>query len=347
MSYKKEAHLISLFNSWSSKYANNIILLPESGSYREYYRIESDSHSAVGVLNNDKKENTAFIGLTKHFIKAGLSVPKVYKEDLSNNAYLIEDLGDTSLFSYISSIKNTENHLQKTIAIYKLIIDELTKFQILANKNLDYSICYPRPAFDKQSMMWDLNYFKYYFLKLAKVPFDEQNLEDDFNNFSDYLLECDSNFFLYRDFQSANIMLYNNKPYFIDYQGGRRGALQYDIASLLFDSKANIPHNIRDILLNYYIDVIRELYPINVDRFIHFFYGFVLIRIMQAMGAYGFRGLYEKKKHFLYSIPYAIGHLKSVLEIIDLSVFNNGCKTLINTLSLLVEADHIRRLTAE
>ena len=184
----------------------------------------------------------------------------------------------------------------------------------MAGKGINYDYCYPRAAFDKQSMMWDLNYFKYYFLKLAKIPFDEQALEDDFQNFSDYLLTAENDFFMFRDFQSRNIMLHDNQVSFIDYQGGRKGALQYDLASLLYDAKADMPQSVRNELLEFYLDELDKYQKVDRSEFKAYFTGYVLIRIMQAMGAYGFRGFYEKKEHFLKSIPFALDNLKIVLE---------------------------------
>ncbi len=169
-------------------------------------------------------------------------------------------------------------------------------------------------------MLWDLSYFKYYFLKLARIHFDEQLLEDDFQRFTEYLLSADSNHFMYRDFQSRNIMLKNGGVYFIDYQGGRKGALQYDLASLLYDGKADIPQQTRNELFEYYLDQLEKILPVDRYEFKRFFRGFVIIRIMQAMGAYGFRGFYEKKEHFLKSIPFALDNLDYLLQRLDLPV---------------------------
>ncbi|MEI6854056.1 MAG: phosphotransferase, partial [Bacteroidota bacterium] len=231
---------------------SNIDELAASGSSRKYYRLSSAHHQAIAAYNNDRKENQAFISFTRHFEKHHLPVPTVWQEDLENNLYLLNDLGDETLFSYLEKHRK-EGFSEKTISLYKDVLDELLRFQTEASADMDYSVCYPRDKFDKQSMMWDLNYFKYYFLKLAHINFDEQKLEDDFNVFAEYLLQADSHYFLYRDFQSRNIMIHEGKLFFIDYQGGRRGALQYDVASLLYDAKADIPQETREQLLDYYI----------------------------------------------------------------------------------------------
>ncbi len=340
--------LITLFEHWSKEKAVNIEPLSklESASYREYYRVTGKNKKAIGVFNADKKENIAFLSFTKHFIEKGICVPQIYAQDIKKNIYLIQDLGDATLFSYLTKIRKDKDFSYKLVALYKKIIEELVQFQIFASKDIDYSVCYPRSRFDKQSMMWDLNYFKYYFLKLAKIPFDEQDLEDDFNTFSDYLLQADCNFFMYRDFQSRNIMIYNNLPYFVDYQGGRKGALQYDLASLLFDAKADIPQNIREQLLKHYIKVVGKIIDINKNDFIQYFYAYALIRIMQALGAFGFRGLYEKKQHFLQSIPYAI---KNIELIINKKPVNIKISALLDVLQQLTkskfsENDKIRNL---
>jgi len=309
----------TLFESHFMEPPRSIDELASSGSNRKYFRLSTKDHKALAAYNADNKENNAFIVFSLHFKKHKLPVPEIVAVDLDNNIYLIEDLGDETLFSYLESHRQ-EGFSEDTIALYKNVLDDLLRFQIDASRDLDYSVCYPRSAFDKQSMMWDLNYFKYYFLKLAQISFDEQKLEDDFNVFADYLLQADSGYFLYRDFQSRNIMISNNKLYYIDYQGGRKGASHYDVASLLYDAKAAIPQKVRETLLDYYIEKLGQKIEINEIEFRKHFYGFVLIRIMQAMGAYGFRGYYEKKSHFLKSIPYAVANLKWITENIQLPV---------------------------
>jgi aminoglycoside/choline kinase family phosphotransferase len=227
----------------------------------------------------------------------------------------LQDLGDVTLFGLIEEKrKSTHDFPIETVKIYQEVIRWLSEFQVKGSSFIDYNLCYPRAAFDRQSMMWDLNYFKYYFLKLAKVSFDEQKLEDDFESLADFLLRADGSYFMYRDFQSRNIMLFEGKSWFIDYQGGRKGPLQYDIASLLYDAKAAIPEQLREELLNNYLDALETQIPVDRKEFVRFYYGFALIRILQALGAYGFRGYYENKPHFLKSIPFAIQNLKMLLD---------------------------------
>jgi aminoglycoside/choline kinase family phosphotransferase len=310
---KIKDQLISLFESHFKEEVTFFEQLPASGSYREYARMKSAGYQVIGAHNQDIKENQAFLEFSAHFRNKNIPVPHIYTVNTEMDCYLQEDLGNTTLFDFISQTRETEGFSSKIVDEYKKVLRELPRIQLVAGKDIDYTVCYPREAFDKQSMMWDLNYFKYYFLKLAKIPFDEQALEDDFQNFSDYLLAVDNNAFLYRDFQSRNVMLKDDKVYFIDYQGGRKGALQYDLASLLYDAKANIPEAEREELLEFYLDELNQYKHTDREKFKSLFGGYVLIRIMQAMGAYGFRGFYEKKEHFLKSIPFALKNMETLL----------------------------------
>ncbi len=307
-----------LFTRYFSESATTEKKLAQSGSSREYYRLSNKQNVAIATINADRQENEAFVLLSNHFLSHNLAVPQILIEDLDKNSYLQTDLGDTTLYELIKN-KNYKFD-DELVNYYKKTLQELPKFQITAAKNLDFSICYPRHSFDAQSMQWDLSYFKYYFLKLADIPFNEQDLESDFQNFITFLLEADFEYFLYRDLQSRNIMIHQENVYFIDYQGGRKGALQYDLASLLYDAKANIPQNLRTQLVDYYIKEAQKLTPLDRDEFLKYYPSFVLIRIMQAMGAYGYRGFFERKEHFLQSIPPAIENLKYILENYDFPV---------------------------
>ena len=295
-------------------------MLPHSGSYREYVRLRAGELTAIGTYNADVKENRAFLSFSRQFRASGIPVPAIYAQSKDTQIYLQEDLGSLTLFDFLAETRIQEGFSRTITEEYKKVLEILPAIQVTAGRQIDFSVCYPRAAFDQQSMMWDLSYFKYYFLKLARIPFDEQLLEDDFQKFAAYLLSADSNYFLYRDFQSRNVMLKDGKVWFIDYQGGRKGALQYDLASLLYDGKADIPQGVRDELFGFYLDELEKIIPVDRYEFMRFFKGFVLIRIMQAMGAYGFRGFYEKKEHFLKSIPFALDNLESILRKLDLPV---------------------------
>lgn len=311
----EEQALLKLYRGYASHDAAGIEQLPGSGSYRRYYRIKTSGGPVIGVYNEDRKENEAFFSFTRHFFDLGLPVPEILAVSTKDPVYLLSDLGDMTLFGSLSASRPYPADIPcEILNLYKKVISCLPKFQITAGKTLNYSKCYPRPAFDRQSMMWDLNYFKYYFLKLAKIQFDEQSLEDDFITLTDFLLTADADYFMYRDFQSRNIMLVDSEPWFIDYQGGRKGPLQYDIASLLYDAKAAIPVHMRQELLSLYITELTKYIRVDRDQFVNLYYGFVLIRILQAMGAYGFRGYYENKPHFLQSIPFAVHNLEYILS---------------------------------
>jgi len=333
--------LKKLYTKWCGASVDKIEELPAHGSYRKYYRLYSGNQTAIGAHNEDKAENKAFLTFSQQFRTAGMPVPEIYAADTEYDIYLQQDLGDETLFSYLSDIRQKEGFSEKLVSVYEDVVKILPCFQIVAGKTIDYSVCYPRHSFDKQSMMWDLNYFKYYFLKLTQIPFDEQKLEDDFQKFTDFLLSAERDFFLYRDFQSRNIMLMDDKPYFIDYQGGRKGALQYDLASLLYDAKADIPQDIRDTLLEKYFAAASPLTKTDKKSFLEHYYGYVFIRIMQALGAYGFRGFYEQKAHFLKSVPYAIQNLENLLHKVKLPV---DIPELTDAWSKLVRSTKLRQL---
>jgi len=338
---KVEKQLAELFKSWNGEDPTKIEKMPAHGSYRTYYRLYGKDKTAIGAHNADKAENVAFLSFSKHFFDSGFPVPEIFGEDTESDTYLEQDLGDETLFSFLSNEREKHGFSDNIVKVYEKVIENLPRFQIEAAKDLDYSVCYPRASFDKQSMMWDLNYFKYYFLKLSKIPFDEQKLEDDFQLFSDFLLRAGQNYFLYRDFQSRNVMLQNGEPYFIDYQGGRKGALQYDIASLLYDAKADIPKEVRLHLLEKYIEAVAKYTNIDRKTFLEFYYGFVYVRIMQALGAYGFRGFYERKAHFLKSVPYAIKNLEDLLHTTTLPI---EIPALRDAWSRLIQSTFLRQL---
>ena len=305
-----QEYLRKLYHDQFGQWPKSVTPIHSSGgSDRKYYRLVSGAGSAIGAWNRVKEENRAFLYFSRHFRSAGLPVPAIYSDDPDNDVYLIEDLGDISLLSIVEHACNKGTFPESVRDLYQQTLKELICFQVIAGKSLDYSHCYPRAEFDERSMYWDLNYFKYYFLKLH-VPFNEEKLEDDFRTLVSYLGQAGTTWFMYRDFQARNILIRDNQPYFIDYQGGRKGPLQYDVASLLFQVKAGLPPDFREELLEYYIEELTRHISIDQSSFRQFYKGFALIRILQVLGAYGFRGLIEKKPHFQLSIPGALANLE-------------------------------------
>src|ERR1700722_8255631 len=317
------------------------------GSGRRIIRLSGDKFSAIGILYDVREENIAFLEFSRHFRKHGLPVPEIYAEDLSQGAYLEEDLGGTTLFEFLSEHRKGATIAPEVLAAYSGGVAVLPRFQVEAGRDLNYKVCYPRDSFDRQSIAWDLNYFKYYFLRLAGGPFNEQALEDDFNRLTEFLLSTRRDYFLYRDFQSRNIMLRiltgEVQPFFLDYQGGRKGALQYDIASLLYDAKADLPPDLRQQLLDHYLDCLGGYLDLDRAAFMRFYYVYVYVRMMQALGAYGFRGFYERKEHFLQSVPYALRNLRWLLHHVELPI---ALPTLMDAFKSMVASDKLQSLAA-
>lgn len=314
------------------------------GSGRKIIRLTGGNARAVGILYGVREENVAFLEFSRHFRGHGLPVPEIYAEDLDHGAYLEEDLGDTSLFEFLSRNRKGEKIASAAVEAYRRVIATLPHFQIEAGRDLNYNVCYPRESFDRQSIAWDLNYFKYYFLRLAGIPFNEQALEDDFNRLTEFLLSADRDYFLYRDFQSRNVMLRDGQPFFLDYQGGRKGALQYDVASLLFDAKADLPPELRQQLFDHYLDSLNHFLDLSRDVFLRHYYAYVYIRIMQALGAYGFRGFYERKAHFLQSVPYALKNLRWLLHNVTLPI---ALPTLLEAFHSMLASEKLQGLATE
>jgi aminoglycoside/choline kinase family phosphotransferase len=314
------------------------------GSGRKIIRLSNERASAIGILYNVREENVAFLEFSRHFRRHGLPVPEIYGEDLAQGAYLEEDFGDVSLFEFLSRHRTGETIAPAVIDAYRKVVAVLPRFQVEAGRDLNYKVCYPRSSFDRQSINWDLNYFKYYFLRLAGIPFSEQALEDDFGRLTKFLLSAPHDYFLYRDFQSRNVMLRDGQPYFLDYQGGRKGALQYDIASLLYDAKADLPPDVRKQLLDNYLDALAGFIPLDRDAFMQYYYAYVYIRIMQALGAYGFRGFYERKVHFLQSVPYALKNLRWLLHNVKLPI---ALPTLLEAFNSMLASEKLQALASD
>ncbi len=317
------------------------------GSGRKIVRLSSEKLSAIGILYGVREENVAFLEFSRHFRLRGLPVPEIYAEDLSQGAYLEEDFGSTTLFEFLSDHRNGATIAPEAVAAYRKVVAVLPRFQVEAGRDLNYKVCYPRASFDRQSIAWDLNYFKYYFLRLAGIPFNEQALERDFSRLTKLLLSASRDYFLYRDFQSRNIMLRKilneDQPFFLDYQGGRKGALQYDIASLLYDAKADLPPDLRQQLLDHYLDSLAGFVDLDRSAFMQHYYAYVYVRIMQALGAYGFRGFYERKEHFLQSVPYALKNIRWLLHNVELPI---ALPTLMEAFKSIVASEKLQGLAS-
>ncbi len=290
-----------------------VVELPAAGSNRRYFRLKG-AQTLIGVLGECVEENRAFIYMDRHFAAKGLPVPKVLCKSDDDMAYLQEDLGDTLLFEAIEKGRKTRVFSDEEKSLLSATIKQLCEFQFLGADGMDFSNCYPSPEFNRRSIFWDLNYFKYCFLKTTGLEFSESKLEDDFQRLADVLLRSSSATFMYRDFQSRNVMIKDGKPWFIDFQGGRKGPFYYDVASFLWQAKANFPDSLRRQLISEYITALRKYKPVDEEYFYSQLRHFVLFRTLQVLGAYGFRGYFEKKPHFMQSVPFAINNLRQLLK---------------------------------
>ncbi len=307
-----ENEILSLFEKCFGSFATKIDALPASGSARKYFRVWQKEDSYIAAYHRNIQENRLFIRFTEHFRRKGLHVPEVYGVSEDESVYIQEDLGDKMLLDMVEGSRKGEELDERIMELYRKALAELLRFQLQGGEGLDYSACLPRPVFDARCMMWDLNYFKYCFLRLAGVEASEQALENDFEALTGLLCRADTHSFMFRDFQSRNIMVKGGEVWFIDYQGGRRGALPYDVASLLYDAIARIPDGQREELLDDYIRGLGRFRRVDAGEFRAMYYPFVLIRLLQAMGAFGLRGLYEGKAHFIDSIVPGLENILSL-----------------------------------
>ena len=313
----KEA-IEQLFQQYSNDVIDSIEKLPQSGSDRVYFRIRCQAtpngqvHTCIATCNQNIKENKTFINFSRHFKKCGCPVPEVYAVNEAYSIYIQEDLGDTSLLNVLEE----KGYTDEVYGLFQKSLRALAYLQIKADDGFNYDDCITSKEFGKQAIISDLLYFKYYFLDPLKIPYDKEKLIDDFDALSNYLSHVDHKYFMFRDFQSRNVMIKNGEVFFIDYQGGMKGALQYDVASLLWQAKAELSDEWKESLLQYYMNCVDEILqkPVDKNRFVSQYNGYVLIRLLQVLGAYGFRGLFERKAHFLTSIPLALKNLQWFLN---------------------------------
>lgn len=334
------ARISQLFNVFNATPWDSIHKIPQSGGDRIYYRIYQGTATWIATYNNNIKENQSFLYFAKHFKAKGLPVPTLLAVSADEKVYIQEDVGAISLLEVLEQ----EGKSEKVFALYQQSLKKLAALQVLGQDGIDYSHCLTSKEFGKQAIMTDLLYFKYYFLDSLQYPYDKQALMNEFELLSEQLASKDFNYFLFRDFQSRNIMVKNEEVFFIDFQGGMQGGLSYDLASLLWQAKAELSNDWKEKLLAYYIAEVKKLLPhsLNEAKFKLQYNGFVLLRLLQVLGAYGFRGLFERKAHFLASIPLGLQNLKSFLQTHQ---FDQDTPVLAAILDWIVSKEIIQKFT--
>ena len=306
--------LKQLYKELTAKYPDECIPLPQSASSRKYFRLKKGAHSVIGTFSPDARETVAFKSFSIAFRKLGIHVPEFYLDSKDHHYYLQEDLGCEMLFDRLKASGFDLNDNPDNLKLYRKAIHQLVRIQFEGHQHVDYSLCVQRNRFDRTAILWDLNHFKYFFLKISGIPFDEDLLEKDFQKLSEFLTSKYMEHFMFRDFQSRNIMIKDGDAYLIDYQGGRKGPVHYDLASLLFEAKTKLPEHSRQKLLEIYLTEVSGFEKIDRQSFIDEFYWWAFVRLLQALGAFGLRGKIEKKGVFLQSIPSGLENLAYVMD---------------------------------
>ena len=296
--------LFELYKSIFSAEPSACTPLTGSASNRKYYRLSGDAGTCIGVVGVDSLENKAFLTIAGHFYGRGINVPEILAVSEDESAYLQEDLGDCILFDMLTAARKTGEGMEKVQELLCKTMAMLPKIQFEGARGLDFSVCYPQPSFDRRMVMFDLNYFKYCFLKPSGLEFNEVLLQDDFERFANELLEEDTDTFLYRDFNARNVMVKDDQPYFIDFQGGRRGPIYYDVASFAWQARARFSQKQKEDMLKAYLGALTEYLQVDESHFRSRLRLFVLFRLLQVLGAYGFRGWVEHKANFVTSITH-------------------------------------------
>ena len=307
--------LKDLFESYTGQKVTETEEINSSGSNRRYFRLKGGNISVIGVVGTNVEENNAFVKLARHFIEKGIRVPKVLKVSEDGMRYIQEDLGDDQLYKLVSHGRESGEYSSYESMLLCRTMETLPKIQFKGAQGLDWSVCYPDPAFNGRMVMFDLNYFKYCFLKATGLEFNETRLQDDLEKLKDDLLKDEGHeAFMYRDFQARNVMVKDGEPYFIDFQGGRRGPIYYDVASFVWQARSRYPENLRKEMVQTYLTALKGYTEVDEAVFYERLRLFVLFRTLQVLGAYGFRGYFEKKPHFLASVPYALSNLRKLLQ---------------------------------
>lgn len=305
--------LIALFENYTGRKVENTQELTSSGSNRRYYRMESAGTSIIGVVGTSREENHAFITIARHFFSQGLNVPRIYAVSEDEMTYIQEDLGDLQLYQLVSAGRETGDYNEEEVALLCKAVSKLPEIQFKGAEGMDFGVCYPDSEFNERMVNFDLNYFKYCFLKATGLEFNEVRLQDDFDRLREDLMKDRASTFMYRDFQARNVMVKDGEPYFIDFQGGRKGPIYYDVASFIWQARSRFSENLKEVLIQAYLDSLKKFVKVNEEEFREKLRIFVLFRTLQVLGAYGFRGYFEKKPHFLGSVPFALTSLRKLI----------------------------------
>lgn len=334
----------ALFEKFFSEKVVSVVPIVNSGSNRSYFRLNGNSQRAIGVYNSNIPENKSFISFAQNFRAESLSVPTVLMQSEDGCAYITNDLGDTALLDYIDRIRSTSAFEDETLRVYQMVLDELLKFQFVGARCIDFSNCFADKHFNRQLITRDLNYCRYYFFKMLVPSCNDGRLETDFDNLCRFVEQTPSTFFMYRDFQARNILLVDGEPWFIDFQGGMQGPLQYDVASLLFQARAGLSVEMRNKLLQYYVEQLKTYNADAAKEFMKTFDTFVFIRILQTLGAYGLRGLIEKKAHFISSILPALSNAQELLRTLQSQI---ALPEIERCITASLESTIIKKMTEE
>ena len=339
-------NLKNLYKEWAGVMPVSTVRLTGDGSNRVYYRLASDDGSVIGAVGTSVEENRAFVALADAFAKSGVAAPRVLAVSDDGSCYLQEDLGDVSLYASLQGARDASSFGAEETALLCRTIAQLPHIQFRVPRHFDFSLCYPVSEFNERTVMWDLNYFKYCFLKGVGVEFNEGLLEDEFDRMATLLLSDNDNVFLYRDFQSRNVMLKDGVPCFIDFQGGRRGPIYYDVASFVGQARAKYTPEAVEAMLDAYLEVLQEYKSVGRERFGQMLVLFRIFRLLQNLGTYGYRGLFERKKAFVESIPSALEQLLQLLDAVALFPYLQGVVAQVVRLPMFVRQER-KELTVD
>lgn len=339
-------NLKNLYKEWAGVMPVSTVRLTGDGSNRVYYRLSSDDGSVIGAVGTSAEENRAFVALADAFAKSGVAAPRVLAVSDDGSCYLQEDLGDVSLYASLQGARDASSFGAEETALLCRTIAQLPHIQFRVPRHFDFSLCYPVSEFNERTVMWDLNYFKYCFLKGVGVEFNESLLEDEFDRMAALLLSDNDNVFLYRDFQSRNVMLKEGVPCFIDFQGGRRGPIYYDVASFVGQARAKYTPEAVEAMLDAYLEALQEYKSVDREHFGQMLVLFRIFRLLQNLGTYGYRGLFERKKAFVESIPSALEQLLQLLDAVALFPYLQGVVAQVVRLPMFVRQER-KELTVD